>query len=708
MSWINGKNNFLFGGQKNFLIIQCLRTKYQRLSFSFMLGTVVVVLGFTSGCYQPLGVTRPEPATGIHPSTSSPEIPSSPEAQRQFQSAEEDFQARRMNEALAKFQAFAVRFPQDPLADDAFFRIGQIYMSRDDPYLASLALERIPADFPNSNKIAETYELLSEIYERLQRPEDAIFSLKRLLELSATRSEKGWIYRELAVLQHNLGRDVEALESLEKAWSLAESPSMREEIQQEGEAVIEALQDEQALHQIVRRFAGSFAGQFASLKLGELYISRHQDAQAREVLQEVSANPVVPSYGEEARRILDTLLESADVDRLALGCIVPLSGEYEQYGRKIVQGIELAALPYLTIGDTPDDIKLIYRDSEGDPETAREAVRSLVQEHKVIGIIGPMEGGASAAAAEEAQELKVPLITLTPQEDIPALGGYVFRNFLTADQQIRFLVSYTMETLGLQRFAILYPDDQYGKKYMNIFWDEVEARKGLITAAESYSRDRTDFSTEIKKLAGIFYTESRKPVLDFQALFIPDTDYKVGLIAPQLAHFDVVGIYLLGTSLWNTPMLAQMAGPFLQKALFVDGFFPQSTAPLVKSFVETYSAKYGDEPDVWAAHGFDTASILLELIVNHNVSSRAELLDKLRQVREYPGVTGSTSFTSGGEVNKTPFILTIQDNRIVEVGYVLPDETRKAMSSEASVFPLSRSYRSEAVYQSDKNFVLKH
>ncbi|MBW2306379.1 MAG: penicillin-binding protein activator [Deltaproteobacteria bacterium] len=651
-----------------------------------------------AGCRKAPTVIPPKPPGTVEPALPSEGI-SSPDAQRLFQSAESDFQAGSLVQALRKFQAFAVRFPGDPLTDDAFLRIGQIYMARNDPYLASLALERIPQDFPGSNRLSDTYPLLAQVYELLGRPDEAVSALRKQMEFSGTRLERGRIYRKLAGLLLKQGNTIRALEALEKSWSLAETPSLKAQIQAEGEALIEGVQEEKTLHHIARSFAGSFTGQLANLKLGELYRSRHQFARARKELQGILATPVVPEYGERAKSILDKILEYTSVDRLALGCIVPLSGEHGEYGRRLVQGIELASRPFLS-QENPPDIKLIFRDSRGEPQSAREAVRYLARERKVIGIIGPLVGKAAMAAADEAQRLEVPIVTLTPRDNIPSIGNYVFRNFLTSAHQIRFLVSYVMETLGLQRFAILYPDDQYGKKYMNLFWDEVESRKGSIASAESYSREQTDFSTQIKKLVGIYYTESREPVIDFQAMLIPDTDYKAGLIAPQLAYFDVVGIYLLGTSLWNTPMLVQMAGPFLEKALFVDGFFPQSSLPQVQEFMAQYRAQYGDAPDVWAAHAYDTAGILMELLITHNVSSRAELRDKIGQIRDYPGVTGSTSFTSAGEVLKVPFILTVQDNRIVEVGYSTREE-RNDVIDVPLISSLPGDIHSDGIYPSD-------
>ena len=130
---------------------------------------------------------------------------------------------------------------------------------------------------------------------------------------------------------------------------------------------------------------------------------------------------------------------------------------------------------------------------------------------------------------------------------------------------------------------------------------------------ESYDPTQTDFANQIKKLVGLYYPrpeievmdESKQvtdtqdltekseaaapeepteeeplPIVDFEAIFIPDVYSQVGLIAPQLAYYDVTGIKLLGTNLWNSPKLVEMAAPYLQGSIFVDGFLARTPATL--------------------------------------------------------------------------------------------------------------------------------
>ena len=93
----------------------------------------------------------------------------------------------------------------------------------------------------------------------------------------------------------------------------------------------------------------------------------------------------------------------------------------------------------------------------------------------------------------------IPIITITQKDKIPEIGDNVFRNFITPHMQVQALVSYAVESLGLRRFAILYPDENYGNTFMNLFWDQLLETGAKVVGLESYSPDQTDFADPIKK-----------------------------------------------------------------------------------------------------------------------------------------------------------------------------------------------------------------
>jgi len=291
----------------------------------------------------------------------------------------------------------------------------------------------------------------------------------------------------------------------------------------------------------------------------------------------------------------------------------------------------------------------------------------------VIGIMGPMAGPVATAAAREAQRLQVPLLTLTQEDGITQTGDFVFRNFLTPPMMMETLLQYAFRNMGMKRFAILYPNDSYGIEMMNLFWDETERLGGKIQGVESYDPKQTDFGREIRILAGLPKDRERPekgkldPVLDFDALFIPDSSMKARMIGPQLAFYDVIAVRLLGTNLWNTPDILKEDAEYLQGALFVDGFFRDSPSPAVRNFVDRFYFAYGKEPAEIEALAYDTMNILLDILKDGKVRIREDLRDTLLQWRNYPGVTGRTSFTPTGDVEKELYILTIRGDEILQV-----------------------------------------
>jgi ABC-type branched-subunit amino acid transport system substrate-binding protein len=252
----------------------------------------------------------------------------------------------------------------------------------------------------------------------------------------------------------------------------------------------------------------------------------------------------------------------------------------------------------------------------------------------------------------------------------------VFQNCLTPEDQLRSLINKVMGEMGLKRFAILYPANAYGRYFMNKLWDKVESEGGMITAVESYNPEDTDFAREIKKMVGLFYPrpasdvveeemedseEEPEPIIDFDAVFIPGSHERVALIASQLAFHDVIGVRLLGTNLWNSPQLIEIAGEYVHGAIFPSGFFPGSGYIGVDSFVDQYKANFGQQPGLLAAMGYDTIRIVKEVLrgEGRDIRTREGLRSALAENNDFAGVTGSMVFDDNRRAKRDPLLLTV-------------------------------------------------
>lgn len=403
------------------------------------------------------------------------------------------------------------------------------------------------------------------------------------------------------------------------------------------------------------------------------------------------------SYAEDARDLL-VAMKSAIFKRDTIGCLLPLSGKYQVFGQRALQGIQLAIQDLSKVHDRA--FHVIIKDTQSSPERAVQCVDELNQE-KVMGILGPML--TPRMAGVRAETLGIPLIALTQKSEFPLQGDYLFLNFITPEMQVQSLASYVFKALGLKKVAILYPNERYGKRYMELFWDVVDEFNGQVVGVESYDGNKTDFTTPIQKLTGEFYPlpdflipetlageeveipgvpEENKilqssrgattPIeaaieIDFQALFIPDSVSRVNLILPQLAFNDATGMVLLGTNLWHQESLLTGAKGYNKNSVITDGYFGSSKNPITAGFEKGFTDLYETFPGFLEAIAYDTATILFEAALDEAVDSRESLKNVLQGGQMFEGVTGKTWFDKTGSAHKELFLITVKRGRFMEI-----------------------------------------
>jgi ABC-type branched-subunit amino acid transport system substrate-binding protein len=362
----------------------------------------------------------------------------------------------------------------------------------------------------------------------------------------------------------------------------------------------------------------------------------------------------------------------------AIGCILPLTGRDAATGNRALDAIILASGLFDPIVKTP--VRLIIEDSRSEPEGAAAAVTKLVRDAGVLCIIGPLGADESLAAAREAQRFKVPMITLTDQEEITKIGNYVFRFCMTGRFEVASLVNYAMQELGMKRFAVLYPNDNYGNEMETLFREEVLRRKGAIARATPYDTDETDFADEIKTITNIVDASAGggkgegqrggdRVDAGLDALFIPDVPVRLKMIIPQLAFHNVRDVRLLGTSAWNNPDVLRAGGEFLEGAVFVDAFSPNSFYPDVNDFTDVYYANYSREPGTLEALAYDATAMVVKIVEEDGgIKTRDRMRENIGNVSDYRGVTGKTSFSEGRDAAKEVFFLTVKNGQIVQIG----------------------------------------
>ncbi|MDY6953529.1 MAG: ABC transporter substrate-binding protein [Thermodesulfobacteriota bacterium] len=736
-------------------------------------------------------------------------MPVSPEitvALESFERAERLFQEKAYSKALAVYEDYLGRSPRGPLADAAWMKMGLIYMAMEKYAQSRKAFQTLLSDYADSPFVEDTrFNVMLTYYKEGNYKAAARFARSALGDAKTTRQEFRINY--LLGYTYSASRDFKyAVTSFMEAYHLT-SLQGRKEILSNVKKIIPYLKEGELLS-LVELFGNRVPGGSLRLQLAKKYASQDRIDPAIDVLSDFIR--LFPDHDEMAAAsiLMEELKSAAMVDRFLIGCVLPLTGPYGTFGTRALTGIELA-LHEFNSQPHVHPIDLVIRDSKGDPEEAERAVESLALTDKVTAIIGPMI--TSESAAIKAQDLEVPILTLTQKPHVTETGDFVFRDFVTPSLQVQAVVDYAVDDLGLHRFAILYPDEPYGVSFMNKFWDELMGRGAEVTAIESYGPEQTDFGDPVKRLVGLYYPrpkiteeqilaeeeawtlfsapgedetawlnieqplefinnmasekdlyerhdddaerydtyvegynddaeyyryrgygpypedeerpvhqeaakeeqvpqaleetvdveetaiaedydldleeafdfsyateadeeepprkkrEGPQPIVDFEAIFIPDSHEKVALIAPQFLYNDVSGVLLLGTNLWHSEKLIEVARGHVQGAVVPDGFFVDSPSARVRGFVASYEEVFRGPPAFLEAQAYDAAWILFQAVNHPRVWSRKTVKKALMEILDFQGITGVATFDETGDVVKDLYLLKIEGRRFVQV-----------------------------------------
>ncbi|HYG68613.1 MAG TPA: penicillin-binding protein activator [Anaeromyxobacteraceae bacterium] len=639
-------------------------------------------------------------------------------ARRDLEAVRAEARALPPAEAAPRLEAFAARYRGVPVAAEALHESAELWRRANRPEKALPNLSRLLTEYPLYPRAAEAKLDLGLADLALGRARDGVATIASVYEqvpearrveaarAAANGAEGAELWADaarwnaaLARLLSGAGRDA----ALSRANAIVDDPSK--------------LRDEDALRLAGELDADSPLRPAVTMRVARAHLRNHDLQRAQDAAREVFLRWPDGPYAADAKALADRLGRLSYVRPNVIGVAVPLSGNYKAWGDAIVRGIQLAV--------EGSGVKLAIRDTRGEPEAAAQAIEALTLEDGAIGIVGGVLNAEAERAAQVAEDLAVPFVSLSKQEGVTKDRPHVFQNMLTAKAQAQALADYAMGRRGMRRFAIMYPTITYGTELATAFWDEVLARGGEIRAAESYAMDRTTFTPLVKDMVGKAHLEERHdyqekakeiveteknpyrrkkalekardtlaPIVDFDAVFIPDFANKVKLIAPALAVEDVVTatcdpeevekiakltgrhdlrpVQLLGGNGWGgDPTLFDTSpgapGRHVKCGIFVDGFFARSSREATRRFVEAYASKHGQEPTILEASAYDAAKMTRHVIEANRATTRIALRDGLAGIRAFKGATGDITMGEDRTPQKPLFFLTIDDEGVREL-----------------------------------------
>ena len=281
----------------------------------------------------------------------------------------------------------------------------------------------------------------------------------------------------------------------------------------------------------------------------------------------------------------------AKPETIKVGNLVALTGPSATWGQSENNALMLAVEKINAAGGVAGkQIEVIAYDSRADKLEAVNVVKRMVEQDKVVAIIGPGQSGVANAVKEVNNSAKVPLIATTATNptvtvaDDGSVVPYTFRTCFIDPFQGTVAAQFSLKDLGATKAATLYDvGDEYSQFLSKYFIEAFEKGGGTIVAAEAFRSGELDFRAQLGKI------KAGEP----DVIFIPTMQKEAALAAKQARDLGITAD-LIGGDGWGSPDIFELSGGAIEGGYFVN--LAAMEDPLIQDWLVEYRAKFNADP----------------------------------------------------------------------------------------------------------------
>lgn len=337
-------------------------------------------------------------------------------------------------------------------------------------------------------------------------------------------------------------------------------------------------------------------------------------------------------------------------DPIKIGHYASITGSEATFGISTDNGIKLAVEERNAAGGVKGrPIQLITYDNQGKQQETTTVVTRLVQQDKVVALLGEVASSRSMAGGPIAQKAGIPMITpSSTNPDVTAIGDMIFRVCFIDPFQGYVGAKFAKDNLKKTRAATLYNRAQaYSDGLNNNFIESFQKLGGTIATQQAYGDGDNDFSAQLAAI--------KEANVEF--IYVPGYYTEVVNIAKQARKIGL-NIPLIGGDGWDSEELKN-AGTALDGCYFSNHYAKEDARPEVQAFIKKYTAKFGGEPDGLAALGYDAARLLFDSMDASAGLDGKTLAATIAKTKNFPGVTGRITIDAERNANKDAVVLEI-------------------------------------------------
>src|SRR5215210_3614387 len=270
---------------------------------------------------------------------------------------------------------------------------------------------------------------------------------------------------------------------------------------------------------------------------------------------------------------------------ILVGYYGDLTGRTSNFGQSTKNGVEMAADEINKAGGINGrQVEILSEDDEGRPEKAATVVTKLIDQDRVVALLGEVASGNTLAAAPKAQSAKVPMIS--PSSTNPAVtqvGDYISRVCFIDPFQGDVMAKFAANTLKAKKAAIMLDfNSPYSRGLTEFFEKSFTKLGGQIVNKQSYTQGDRDYKGQLTAI------RSKNP----DVIYIPGYYGEVGVIAKQGQQLGIK-VPMLGGDGWDATQLWDLGGDALNGDYISNHYSIDDPSPAIQKFVTEYQGRFG-------------------------------------------------------------------------------------------------------------------
>jgi branched-chain amino acid transport system substrate-binding protein len=333
-------------------------------------------------------------------------------------------------------------------------------------------------------------------------------------------------------------------------------------------------------------------------------------------------------------------------DTIKIGAIVSLTGTNAGLGTPEKKVLEMEAKRINDAGGiNGKKIELIIEDDGTDEAKAVAAASKLIDQDKVIAIIGASGTGQTMAIRGSVDKAGIPQVSMAGGSAItaPPLDPLVFQTPWPNGMVIPFELAY-MKSKGITKLGVISDAGAFGKDGLVVLKANAPKAGITLTSVQTFNPGDTDFAAQLTNINGS----------GAQALLVGTAGKEAAAIVQQAKQLGLkMPIY--GTHGNARMEFIQGAGAAAEGFIFPAGkiLLPESYGKdteaykVATAFVDAYSAaNAGEKPSTFAGHAYDAINLVAGAAkrVTGDLTATA-LRDEIEKTSGYVGIGGTFTFS---------------------------------------------------------------